>query len=572
MLPSDALNNIPEKDRAWALEMMENIMVPPPGETLESFYKKLSTPIKEQVKPITGEDVSMRIMASVSPETFSQYFFNQALYSNQVDIVNAILDPRISKLQVVEPRQVGKTTSLAVGSAMALEYNAIPFKKTNPNEPYRVGIFAPKLMQGQIDLNRVKSYCSKNARAYGLVNWGLTNASKIVWHNGAELHAVSASDQAESEGQTFNLLIIEEAQRVSDYAISEKILPMGGATGAKIVKVGTVRAVRNHFWRGWHEPLQGYHKISHTWTNCPLLLQGGYLEANVNGELVQLSKYVMERMPLSIKQLLFPANPELWIPGDMDESDFRTQYLLEWLETSGLFLNAKERESIIGTHELQQQQMGQEWLVAGVDFAGPGDDETAISIMRVTGTKVKEKIWGCTFSRDSANLYNHLIEILHPQKGKFRPRKIFADETGIGFFPSLELEKMGLPIKGINFGETEPDSAISNAPVNYKNAMFSYAHVELNNERFKYAKKKNHAVPTMNVDYHKGLDQWYDLEIETSERRNKRIGHPDGKHDDIVVADVLAIWASKTDRAILSGGKAYNYPGGVSGNLGGPRW
>lgn len=563
-------NNIPvDVTKEEAQAVAEMLLTPSDGRSQGEYYEDLFTPIKKQSKSVAPDDVSSAIGASIDPEEFSRYYFNQTLFSNQVDIVNAIMDKDIPQVQVVEPRQAGKTSSIAVASAMALEFNAMEFKYTNPNEPYRVGVFAPKLGQGQIDLNRVKQLCERNRKAHNFINWNASNAGKIVWHNGSELHAVSASDQAETEGQTFNLIIMEEAQNISDYAVSEKILPMGGATNAKIVKVGTVRAVRNHFYRGWHEASLGFHKVSHTWTTCPNLTKGGaVIEAIVNGDLLRLSKYVMGLMPLSIKQALFPSNPELWTSGLMEEQDFRTQYLLEWLETSGLFLSAKNREDMIGTHELQLGRMGQELLVAGVDFAGVGEDETSVSVFRVTPTKVKEKIWGMTWM-GSDDTVREVLNALHPQYGKFRCQKVCGDVTGIGEYAIKGIQQAGLYVEPINFGATEPDSQTSGLAINYKNAMCLYAKIELDNGRFKYAQKKNYVVPELNVNYHKGLNQWSNLEVESTGGMNKKIHHPSGDHDDIVMSDVLAIWASKTERTILAKPNQLNnirvalaYPGG----------
>ena len=554
MMENEQLPPLTEEEIKGAKEMAEAIFTPSDGRTPEEWMEDLFTPVKEQKIEATPDELGAEVLATVSPETFSKYYFNQTLFGNQVDMVKAILDPVIRKVEIVEPRQVGKTSAIATASGIALEQLGTEYNEVSPNEPYRVGIFSPKLGQAQIDVNRLKRYCERNKKAYRFVNWNESNSTKLVWHNGSELHAVSASEQAETEGQTFNLIIMEEAQRISDYSVSEKILPMGGATGSKIVKVGTVRAVRNHFWKSWHDPQQGYHKVSHTWMTCPNLLRGGWLTANINGDQLKLSRYVMDRMPLSIKQQLYPSNPELWTHGDMDEADFRTQYLLEWLETQGLYLSERERTLLIGTHELQMTQVGQEYLVAGIDFAGSDSDnadETSISVLRVTNAKVKEKIWGCTFRGDPMSQLQEIVNILHPYVGKFRPRKILADATGIGLYPVAQLRASGLPVDGINFGATEPDSALSGLSMNYKNAMCSYTKSEIDNGRFKYAKKQQYIIPEMNVNYHKGLDQWFDLEVENTDRINKQIGHADGAYDDVVMSDVLAVFASKTERTIL---------------------
>ena len=50
---------------------------------------------------------------------------------------------------------------------------------------------------------------------------------KIEMSNNSYVSAVSASDQANIEGLTFDVIILDEAQKVSNYTWSERIAPMG---------------------------------------------------------------------------------------------------------------------------------------------------------------------------------------------------------------------------------------------------------------------------------------------------------------------------------------------------------
>ena len=50
---------------------------------------------------------------------------------------------------------------------------------------------------------------------------------KIELGNNSYVTAVSASDQSNIEGLTFDVMILDEAQKISNYTWSERIAPMG---------------------------------------------------------------------------------------------------------------------------------------------------------------------------------------------------------------------------------------------------------------------------------------------------------------------------------------------------------
>ena len=170
----------------------------------------------------------LEVSVNKNHNNFSQFYFGQTLYENQIDIVNTIINTGAQEVDVVEPRQCGKTSSIAVACAILCETQGEKWNKVNP-EPYRIGIFGPKLGQAQLDLIRIKFWANNNPHGRSLINWKETTNSKIVWHNGSEIHAVSASEQTETEGFTFNIIIIEESQKVSDHTVSQVISPMTGA-------------------------------------------------------------------------------------------------------------------------------------------------------------------------------------------------------------------------------------------------------------------------------------------------------------------------------------------------------
>ena len=296
------------------------------------------------------------------------------------------------------PRQTGKTTSVALSCAMNMDNYGAAWNKTHP-EPYRIGIFGPKLAQAQIDIQRLKSWCKFSPQGRKLIDWGKTSSQKVVWHNGSEVHALSASEQTESEGYTYNKVILEEAQKISDHVVSQTILPMLGSTSGQLVKIGTVRATRNHFWRSCNRNPMSI-KVAHHWLSCGILLRDGFYTYKGN----RISKFILSQMDWMMKEQylrsgMFPNTPEYMFYGDMEHNDFQTQYELKWLEHYGLYLNGRELDSYFdGDFPFQDRQGSfKDELYAGIDFAtGVGQDDTSISVFKKEGN-LKKKIFGCTW-------------------------------------------------------------------------------------------------------------------------------------------------------------------------------
>jgi len=486
-----------------------------------------------------------------SPEAFAEKKFGLKLYENQRDILRALTDSDIRKVQVLELRQSGKTSSVAAAIAYEMERHECSPGKGRSKEPFRVGIFAPVLDQSLIDLTRLRSFCERSPEAKGLIDFRRSTTEKIVWHTGAECYALSGSEQAHLEGHTFDYIIIEEGQFFSDYILMERILPMLGATGGKIAKIGTPRGVRNNFWRSWFEKQLGYTTISHSVFYCGNLYVAGAVELEFNGSKVLYPRVLLDLMPLSFKQKRFPANPEVWFEGEMDEDSFASQYELSWNETSGLFLTNNERDSMIGTHELQSIQNVNDMVFAGIDFNasnGNGRDETAIAVWRKTKNNVLEKIFGETITGELMSQMDRIIDLFNKRNGPFRPTRILVDATGAGAPSASFLRSQGIDVIEINFGATDEHEAKKDRRMNYKTSMFMYFKFELDNGRIKYAKKQNHPDRKLNGDYHKGLAEWWGVEVEDTNSHNKIIGHASNGRDDIPCSDVLAVFGTRTDR------------------------
>lgn len=331
-------------------------------------------------------------------------------------------------------------------------------------------------------------------------------------------------------------------------------------TNAKIVQIGTPKT-RNHFY----DAIEGKAKnewltVRRDWTQCPQswALDAIYLPDPETGIERPYSRFIIEtNMPKVLKEEMFPNNPEVWTDGIMSVQDFKTQYMLEFIDGAGKYLTMKDVENMSnGEFDwLEHGRIG-ETYVAGIDFAGsnPDGDSTHITVLRITKENVKQKVFCMEFN--DVPYPQQIYEIAHMFGGptpRFEVKKIIADYTGCGA-PIVQMlqSEYGLKnLEGIIFNSRDK---YTHSGMNMKNLMYSKWRAELDNGRFKYPSKERFEQSDMpsagkkNIAlYYHMLSEWADLECAVSNTINKKIEAPKDYHDDVCDADVLATFASMAD-------------------------
>lgn len=117
---------------------------------------------------------------------------NINLYSNQLKILNDVVDWNTRYLVIVAARGSGKTLSVAGGLLLLC--------KDNPN--LSIGVFAPKFDQANRVVAEMISI-SKKSKIRNSINWKETIKSKLVFFNGSFVLCQSASESTEGEGWHF---------------------------------------------------------------------------------------------------------------------------------------------------------------------------------------------------------------------------------------------------------------------------------------------------------------------------------------------------------------------------------
>ena len=355
----------------------------------------------------------------------------------------------------------------------------------------------------------------------------------------------------------------DESQDISDFALSNMLLPMIQSSKiAKVVKIGVPRS-KNHFYRTAMSK-EGIFLV-HDWLHCPNLHNKG--SQIINGVSYPVS--VLERMPYPVWQRYFPNNPELWRdpPNAMSEDDFETQEEMKWMVDSDLFLSEKEQSQLLGDFSFNEPETEEYFF--GLDLAGGKDikkgkknDSGSLSIGRERDG-VKQKIAQYFFQGDAVDQMDDILAIVHPSYGKFRCKYGLGD---YGYNPMMidALGKAGVNIQSIQFGARDKNTGKNN-----KNAMYETAKFEIQNDRLKYPCKDY-------LSKHKELNQayiqWCILEEKKGIGINSKLNAPEGFHDDAVASDALLCKALMTSPSHqVSKKKAFTFPSvlpGISTSVG----
>lgn len=146
--------------------------------------------------------------------------FNRKLEKNQYFAIRDMLDPKIRNVYFSTARQAGKTEAIAIYQALCSQFPdcVIPHYEGKGN----CYVFAPKKEQAQISFERFSNLIHQNE--YGIFDdteFLADKADKLKFPNGFEVRAITASRNAEIEGLTTHIIILDESQAISPYKVRE---------------------------------------------------------------------------------------------------------------------------------------------------------------------------------------------------------------------------------------------------------------------------------------------------------------------------------------------------------------
>jgi len=201
--------------------------------------------------------------------TFCESFGNLPLYSYQKQFGRRLIESLLLNdgdvITALWARQCGKTTTIGeivAGLMVVLPVLARAFPRDVRLNAFSRGfwcaIFAPIKFQSDLAYAKIREiFHSETANEIMAdeeidVTIVASRADSVVLSTGSFVRAVSASPEAQIEGQTLHLAVCEESQKLSRQKVEKEITPMLASTNGSMVKIGTAWESRG----GFHNSIQ----------------------------------------------------------------------------------------------------------------------------------------------------------------------------------------------------------------------------------------------------------------------------------------------------------------------------
>ena len=418
------------------------------------------------------------------------------------EIVERVLTDAGGTITALFPRQSGKSDALAMAAFYLLTLSAAG----GTRQPVMLGVFAPKEDQALLLVRKMRNRIKRIER--DLEQHGIHMLkdleSWLEFTNGTLLKAISGSKTSKIEGESFNLMVIDEAQAIDDEVYQNRISPMGAHFDAVRVFIGTPGYVPNFFYR----TLQ---------STAPDVVHYSTDIKTAGHENPRYKRYV-ERQRLELGASSFA---------------YRRQYLLEWLFNIGQPITPHDISA------LQQRGLESTLLYAeqpvfvGMDLAKYDDSTVGIAM-----AEVDERLQIISIIEMHGIGYEaQLQEILQWLSRYPFVQRVVVDATGAGD-PVLEWFKAArpdLPLEPFKFSAPSKD------------ALYKEYFRAVEDRMFGVPQSAPDAAPTMHsISEQEALKRFIDQHI-TLQREVKNgllsVHHPAGGHDDHPDAAALALWA-----------------------------
>lgn len=230
----------------------------------------------------------------------------------------------------------------------------------------------------------------------------------IEFPSGGRLSVYSAENNTSMLGEAFDLVIVDEAARVSEETYTDVLLPTLADRDGRIMLISTPMG-RNWFWIEWMRG-QGGHRDIASWT----------APSNAN--------------PIaSIRRAALLAKERV------SERTYRQEWMAEFIEDGAFFVNV----DACATASMLECAEGADRYCIGVDWARAADgDSTVFSVMDIRARAQVQQV------RFSGVDYNTQRERLIALWKRFNRCSIVAEYNSMGG-PQVEaLQAAGLPIVG----------------------------------------------------------------------------------------------------------------------------
>lgn len=361
-------------------------------------------------------DIIVRVLTLAQTLSERTYYPYQVQFAYRV--VQSLLLRDGKTLTALLSRQSGKTEVLSsliaalliIIPVLAKKYpNDWRFNLTDDTGRYRgfkrgikIGIYAPIVSQAEIMFGRVKMFMETKTTKRILLELGLdlevSNGDCVKLSHGSRLLCKTASINAKIEGETHDLLVLEEAQDIEDRKIKKSLMPMVASTKGSILMIGTATTRRCTFYdtikKNERMELAGYCRDHFFYPH------------DICSRYNSLYKDFVEEQKVTIGE---------------DSDEFRMSYGCEWVFERGMFLTQQQLfdPAVAQTtgpfsyifDPLTIRNLDPRYsLVAGIDW-GRDHDSTVVTVVAVDwNTPVFSGSSFADFTGNTAELYQrHLL-------------------------------------------------------------------------------------------------------------------------------------------------------------------
>lgn len=307
-------------------------------------------------------------------------------------------------------RQSGKSEALATmapGLGAILPTLALEFpddqRFSQYSSGFAVGVFAPTLPKATIIFSRIKARAeTRHAQALH-IELGLqpslttSRGDKMAWSNGSFVVTRSFSETTNAEGETYHLVIIDEAQLLTQWKLEKEIAPMMSSTFGTTVMIGTPNPNRGPFHKAILHNTENERKEAEQFANGDRAKGARTTHFEFPWEAVCAEKQrafeetgetVHTLYALSVKSDL-----QKLYGGNAEAPAFRLNYRLLWQDAN---LGAIDRRSLDNSkcdglagwngkvNYCREVQEPRQWCrqVAGIDV-GKKRDMTVVTVMEI---------------------------------------------------------------------------------------------------------------------------------------------------------------------------------------------
>lgn len=356
---------------------------------------------------------------------------NLVLYPYQLKVARKLFDALIQnlrltagateedvkKLKIVEipiefSRQSGKTTAIVHAIEFIMLFFPEQFKR-----PIRIGIFAPQREQAKTDFDRLKFALAKSTELMIKMDDAEvseeSNARTIVLPNQASCYIFPVTATSKPESKTLDLIVFEESQDLDDNIVKEQIWPMGAATNAARVYIGTAGTRICYFYRlgqsvdalklYYHEIVEQRREVFESTSNALHLIY----EQSIKGEIEKHGR---------------------------ESDEIARPYFGKWLIGTGQFTTQEDLEALF-TERKRTYHEKQNDCYVGIDTA-KHPDSTIVTVIRYSPELKKKQLLNWLELRGEN--YVSQYEIIADFLSKYKVTAVAIDSTGQGdFMPDM---------------------------------------------------------------------------------------------------------------------------------------